>query len=88
MCSSGLTSKATKQKVTSIVVVDCSTEKYVLMFQRKIMSEGEIETTILRQLDLCKRKQPIFEKIARELQEEVEYIRTFAEEGKKIQKHA
>ena len=49
------------------------------------MSEGKIEKTIvLWQLDSCKRKQPIFEKIARELQEEVEYIRTFAEKRKKI----
>ena len=29
------TSKATKQEVTSIVVVDCSTEKYILTFQSK-----------------------------------------------------
>ena len=31
------------------------------------------------------KKQPIFEKIARELQEEVEYIRTYAERRKRIQ---
>ena len=43
MHSSGLTSKATKQKVTSIVVVDCSTERYALCFKAKIMSEGKIE---------------------------------------------
>ena len=55
-----------------------------LSFKAKIMSEGKIKKTILRQLDLYKRKQPILEKIARELQEEVEYIRTFAEERKKI----
>ena len=30
------------------------------------MSEGKIEETILWQLDSCKRKQPIFEKIMRE----------------------
>ena len=79
MRSSGHTSKVTTQKVTSIVVVDCSTEKCVLMFQA-----GKIEKSILWQLDSYKRKQPIFEKIARELQEEVEYIRTFAEKRKKI----
>ena len=49
------------------------------------MREGKIEKTILWQLDSCKRKQPIFEKIARELQEEVEYIRAFAEKRKTIQ---
>ena len=31
------------------------------------------------------RKKPVFEKIARELQEEVEYIRTFVDKRKKIQ---
>ena len=55
-----------------------------LCFKAKIMSEGKIEKSILWQLDSYKRKQPIFEKIARELQEEVEYIRTFAEKRKKI----
>ena len=50
------------------------------------MSEGKIEQKMLWQLDSCKRKQPIFEKIARELQEEAEYIRTFAEKRKKIQR--
>ena len=87
MRSSGLTSKVTKQKVISIVVVDCSTEKYVLTvcFKAKIMSEVKIEKTILWQLDSCKRKQPILEKIARELLGEVEYIRTFAEKREKIQ---
>ena len=49
------------------------------------MSEGKIEKTVLWQQDSCKRKQPIFEKIARELLEEVEYIRTLAEKRKKIQ---
>ena len=49
------------------------------------MSEGKLEKTILWQLDSYKRKQPIFERIARELLEEVEYIRTFAEKRKKIQ---
>ena len=49
------------------------------------MSEGKIEKTILWQLDSCKRKQPMFEKIARELQEEDEYSGTFAEKRKKIQ---
>ena len=39
----------------------------------KIMTEGKMEKTILGQQDSCKRKQPIFEKIARQLQEEVEY---------------
>ena len=52
-----------------------------LCFKAKIM----IEKTISWQKDSCKRKLPIFEKIARELQEEVEYIRTFAEKRKKIQ---
>ena len=56
-----------------------------LCFKAKIMSEGKIEKTILWQLDSWKRKQPIFEKIARELQEEVDYIRTSAEKRKKIQ---
>ena len=56
-----------------------------LCFKEKIMSEGKIENTILWQLGSCKRKKPIFEKIARELQEEVECIRTFAEKRKKIQ---
>ena len=55
-----------------------------LCFKAKIMSEGEIEKTILWQLDSCKGQQPIFEKIARELQEEVECIRTFAERGRKF----
>ena len=55
-----------------------------LCFKAKIMSEGKIEKTILWQLDSCKRKQPIFEKIVGELQEEVEYIHTFAEKRKKI----
>ena len=53
-----------------------------LCFKAKIMSEGKIEKTILWQLGSCKRKQPIFEKIAREPQEEVDYIRTFAEKRK------
>ena len=48
------------------------------------MSEGKIRKSILWQLDSYKREQPIFEKIARELQEEVEYIRTFAKKRKKI----
>ena len=56
-----------------------------LCCKAKIVSEGKIEKTILWQLDSCKRKQPTFEKIARELQEEVEYIGTFAEKRKKIQ---
>ena len=56
-----------------------------LCFKAKIMSEGKIEKTILWQQDSCNRKQPIFEKIVRELQEEVEYIRIFAEKRKKIQ---
>ena len=56
-----------------------------LRSKAKIMSEGKIEKTILWQLDSYKRKQPIFEKIASELQEEVEYIRTLAEKRKKIQ---
>ena len=56
-----------------------------LCFKAKIMSEGKIEKTVLWQLDSCKRKQPIFEKIAKELQEEVEYIRTLVEKRKKIQ---
>ena len=55
-----------------------------LCFKAKIMSEGKIEKSILWQLDSGKRKQPIFEKIARDLQEEVEYIRTFSEKRKKI----
>ena len=55
-----------------------------LCFKAKIMSERKLEKTILWQLDSYKRKQPIFEKIARELQEGVEYIRTFAEKRKKI----
>ena len=63
MRSSSLTSKAKRKEVTSIVVVDCSTEEYVLCFKAKIMSEGKIEKTILWQLDSCQRKQPIFEKI-------------------------
>ena len=49
------------------------------------MSEGKIEKTMFWQQDLRKRKQPIFEKIARELQEQVEYIRTFAKKRKEIQ---
>ena len=56
-----------------------------LCFKVKKMSEGKIEKTILWKLDPCKRNQLIFEKIARELQEEVEYIRTYAEKRKKIQ---
>ena len=55
-----------------------------LCFKAKIMSEGKIEKSIVWQMDSYKRKQSIFEKIARELQEEVEYIRTFAEKRKKI----
>ena len=55
-----------------------------LCFKAKVMSEGKIEKTILWQLYSYKRKQPIFVKIARELQEKVEYIRTFAEKRKKI----
>ena len=47
-----------------------------LCFKAKIMSEGKIEKSILWQLDSYKRKQPIFEKIARELQEELE-LNTF-----------
>ena len=56
-----------------------------LCFKAKIMSEGKIEKTILWQLDSYKRKLHIFEKIARELQKEVEYIRTFAEKRKRVQ---
>ena len=55
-----------------------------LCFKAKMMSEGKIEKTILWQLASCKRKQPVFEKNAKELQEEVEYIRTFAENRKKF----
>ena len=55
-----------------------------LCFKAKIMSEGKIEKTILWKLDSYKRKQPIFEKIMRELQEEVEYIRAFADKRKKV----
>ena len=44
-----------------------------------------MEKTILWQLDLRKRKRSIFGEIVRELQEEVEYIRAFAEKRKKIQ---
>ena len=57
-----------------------------LCFKAKIMSEGKIEKTILWKLDSYKRKQPRFEKIARELQEEVDFIRNFAEKRKKIKK--
>ena len=39
---------------------------------------------IQQQLDSCTRKRPIFEKIARRLQEEGEYIRTFAQVREKI----
>ena len=56
-----------------------------LCFKAKIVSEGKIEKTKLWQLDSSKRKQHILEKSARELQEEVEYIRTSAEKRKKIQ---
>ena len=55
-----------------------------LCFKAKIMSEGKIKKSILWQLDSYKREQPIFEKIARQLQEEVEYIRNFAEKRKEI----
>ena len=55
------------------------------MFQSNDNELRKDRNKILWQLDPCKRKRPIFQKITRELQEEVEYIRTFAEKRKKIQ---
>ena len=52
-------------------------------FKAKIMNEGKIEKAILWKLNSCK-KPTISEKLARELQEEVEYIRTYVEKKKKI----
>ena len=85
MRSSGRTSKATKQKSHHLLLWTALLRNMYLRLKAKIMSEGKIKMRILWQLDSCKRKKPIFEKIARELQEEVEYIRTFAEKRKKIQ---
>ena len=39
---------------------------------------------IQQQLDSCTRKRPIFQKIARRLQEEGKYIRTFVQVREKI----
>ena len=43
-----------------------------------------VDEGIQQQLDSCTRKRPIFEKIARRLQGEGEYIRTFAQVREKI----
>ena len=43
-----------------------------------------VDEGIQQQLDSCARKRPIFEKIARRMHEEGEYIRTFAQVREKI----
>ena len=84
MRSSGLRARRQNRKLHQLLLLTAPLRNMFLCFKAKIMSEGKIEKIILWQLDSYKRKQPIFEKIARELQEEVEHIRTFAEKRKKI----
>ena len=84
MRSSGLRARRQNRKLHQLLLLTAPLRNKYLCFKAKILSEGKIEKIILWQLGSYKRKQPIFEKIARELQEEVEYIRTFAEKRKKI----
>ena len=86
MRSSGLRARRQNRKLHQLLLfeVHAPLRNMYLCFKAKILSEGKIEKIILWQLNSYKRKQPIFEKIARELQEDVEYIRAFAEKRKNI----
>ena len=65
---------------------ESKTERGTLWGDDKVIALIEIWTDegIQQQLDSCTRKLTIFEKIARRLQEEGEYIRTFAQVREKI----
>ena len=60
---------------------ESKTERGTLWGDDEVMTLIEIwaDEGIQQQLGPCTRKRPIFEKIARRLQEEGEYIRTFAQ---------
>ena len=65
---------------------ESKTERGTLWRNNEVMALIEIRAYegIQQQLDSCTRKWPIFEKIARRLQGEGEYIRTFAQVREKI----
>ena len=73
-------------KQATLKMSEAKTERGTLWGDDEVMALIEIwaDEGIQQQLDSCTRKRPIFEKIARRLQEEGEYIRTFVQVREKI----